>query len=212
VQFLEAIRASVAGESNFTQKAARWLAALHAARVEAEPWKHDGAMLDRCSSELGSKIPAERARIGAIAGKAQAGRPSSQGAALAPSHGDFHPMNIFLAPSGRVTVIDWDTFGGRERAADVGYFLSQTAIIGYLQHASFNATESMRRRFLECYEQAARTTLDRKRLGSIMAASFLRSLHYELCILHTGNSEIIEPWLRSAEQGLAGDLELGPRE
>ena len=32
--------------------------------------------------------------------------------------------------------------------------------------------------------------------------SFLQSLHYELCVLHTGNTAIVEPWLGNAEHCL----------
>jgi Ser/Thr protein kinase RdoA (MazF antagonist) len=117
-------------------------------------------------------------------------------------------MNVFLAEHGRVTVIDFDTFSARERAADVAYFLAQAAIMGYLDKGSFNATSGVRSAFLAEYQRSARCEFDAARLGLYIALAFLQSLHFETCILHTGNSSIVDPWLKSAEQCLEGDIEL----
>jgi aminoglycoside phosphotransferase (APT) family kinase protein len=108
-------------------------------------------------------------------------RPSEH---LRPSHGDFHPMNLFLAPD-RVTAIDLDTFALRDREADIGYCLAQTANFGLLLLESFEATEQARAIFLdEC------GAVDVPRVRAHMAWALLQSIHFDLCILKVKNQNV----------------------
>ena len=94
-----------------------------------------------------------------------------------PSHGDFHPMNVFVSPD-RITAIDLDTFACREREVDVAYFLAQLANFGLQVHGSFAGTRPAREAFLE-----ACRPVDPERVTAYMAWTLLGSLHYDACIL-----------------------------
>jgi aminoglycoside phosphotransferase (APT) family kinase protein len=110
-------------------------------------------------------------------------------------------LNIYREDYRRVTVIDFDTFGWGEREIDVGYFLAQSAITGFLQKGDFASTRRQRDLFLRDYVRAA-GEIDRARLGVYEGIAFLQSLHYELDVLHTGNNGLIEPWLGMSEKFL----------
>lgn len=98
-----------------------------------------------------------------------------------PSHGDFHPMNLFVAED-RVTAIDLDTFAWREREADIGYCLAQTANFGMMLFGSFDETKLARSIFLgEC------GSVDLHRVRAYMAWTLLQSVHFDLCILKVRN-------------------------
>jgi len=120
-----------------------------------------------------------------------------------PSHGDLHPKNLFLSPAGRLSAIDLDFVGAQERAADAGYFIAQTAIMGYFHFGSFAATEMARHHFLESYQQVCPVPVDVRRLALYTGMAFLQSLHYELNVLRNGRTGIMEPWLDAASQCLS---------
>jgi hypothetical protein len=188
---------------------ANWLAALHATAVHAQSrLGHVRAAVGRYGRELMELLPQQAARIERLTACALAGLEPRCLAPQVPSHGDFHAKNVFIDDSGQVTALDLDTFGGQERAADVAYFLAQTAIRGYFHHGSFAITAWARQCFLRAYQEAAQP-LPRKRLALYLGMSFLQSLHYERCVLHTGNAAILEPWLGNSERCLLdGELPL----
>jgi hypothetical protein len=39
-------------------------------------------------------------------------------------------------------------------------------------------------------------------VSTYIASTFLQSLHYELCVLHTGNLRLVNRWLSLAEDAL----------
>jgi streptomycin 6-kinase len=196
IQLLASIREQSERVSHQADCAGRWLAALHQMPVTAPEPPEYSALITRYAAELIQKLPAHQRRISAAA-QTISGRLGARSDTL-PSHGDFHPMNVYLDDSGRVTVIDLDTFSRRERACDVAYFTAQTAIMGYLLWGDFSSTAELRAAFLESYQSAARVSLDPGRLATHTAFAFLQSLHFELAILNTGNTAIVEPWLAAA--------------
>src|SRR5262249_56097425 len=105
--------------------------------------------------ELMELVPRVGPRGERLAAGARAGLEAGHLTPLVPSHGDFHHKNVFITVDGRVTVIDFDTFGLQEQAADVAYFLAQTAIMGYRSRGSFAATNRARHCFLQAYLEAA---------------------------------------------------------
>src|SRR5215510_1555734 len=184
------------------ERAAGWLAALHGAEVTAQPRLERVRMLvARQGRELMELLPQQAFRMERLAARALAGLEARHVTPLVPSHGDFHPKNVFITADGRVTVIDFDTFGLQEQAADVAYILAQTAIMGYRRRGSFAATTQARRHFLQAYLGAA-PMLSGQRLALYLGMVFLQSLHYELCTLRNGRTAIIEPWLANAERCL----------
>jgi thiamine kinase-like enzyme len=205
---LESIRQNDRALPEKVSQAAQWLAALHDASIPAEPHADEPRIVERCMLELVSEASSEAGRIERIGECLLKQLKERSRSTLVPSHGDYHPMNIFVSGDGAVTVIDFDTFSARERASDVAYFLSQSAIMGYLEHASFEISRELRTNFVRAYSETSGWSVDERRLGTYMTFAFLQSLHFERCILHTGNSAIIEPWLRSAERCLDGDFNL----
>ncbi len=188
-------------------RAARWLGALHTSRVQTHPRQARlGSAVTRFGTELAQLLPTQASRIRRFADHALEELDSPDQSPLVPSHGDFHPKNVFITEAGRVTAIDFDTFGLQEAAADVAYFLAQTAIMGYFRRGSFAVTVQARDCFLQAYESAA-SPLPHLRLGLYVGMAFLQSLHYELCVFRNEKFAIIEPWLEIAERSvLSGEL------
>src|SRR5262245_10851012 len=182
------------------ERAAGWLATLHGAEVNAQSRLERVRMLvARQGGELMELLPKVSYRLERLASRALAGLEARHLTPLVPSHGDFHPKNVFITVDGRVTVIDFDTFGLQEQAADVAYILAQTAIMGYRRRGSFAATTKARHCFLQAYLEAA-PMLSGQRLDLYLGMDFLQSLHYELCNLRNGRTAIIEHWMADAQR------------
>jgi hypothetical protein len=192
-------------------QAGLWLATLHSKVVETHARiEKIAANISRYGSELAAVLPRESARLEALMSRALPAL-LTQGLKLVPSHGDFHSKNVFITDDGRVTLIDLDTFGQQEPAADVAYFLAQTAIIGYHRHGSFAVSQQHRECFWQCYLSAS-LPVPLDRLAVHLGITFLQSLHYELCVLHTANFAIVDLWLRTIERFLLdGDTNIVDR-
>lgn len=205
VQLLQKMKAGEATASD-AHCAAGWLAALQQLNVPAAPPASAGFNLERCRRELPAALPQHAARLETLLDRiAAAIEPPG---ALVPSHGDFHPMNVYVADD-RVTAIDLDTFAAREPMTDVAYFLAQSAIMGFLLWQSFAPTAPVRNAFVEAYSRHSSLELDPSRAGLHMALAFLRSLHYDYCILHTHPDAAVEPFIQAAAQCLeGGDIRL----
>jgi Ser/Thr protein kinase RdoA (MazF antagonist) len=182
-------------------EAALWLATLHSTFVDVHARIDKvAANITRYVSELASVLPRESARLEGLMSRALSALLTPD-LILVPTHGDFHSKNVYITEDGRVTLIDLDTFGRQEPAADVAYFLAQTAIIDHHRHGSFALSEQHRGGFLRCYESAS-PSVPRDRIALHLGITFLQSLHYELCVLHTRNLAIVELWLRNIERFL----------
>lgn len=205
VDLLEKIREDGDAEQA-SKSAAEWLAALHNCRVRYDPWEENDGFESKASELASISSPAESKQIGRIAQRVIATLRLTP-PEMVPCHGDFHLLNIFLAPD-RVTAIDLDKFGGRDRAEEVGYALCQMACICYHRLDNFNSSLNARRAFLAAYEPASGTTFDRRRLGAYMARTFLTNLHFELYACKTGRIELLAPWLDMADECLLGRVEI----
>ncbi len=191
-------------------RCAAWVAALQAVPVKPESSLEKVRYgVERYARELAELFPSHALRFERLACCALEALALRQIALLVPSHGDLHPENLFVGDDGRLTAVDLDKFGSQERAADVGYFLAQTEIMGYFRHGSFAATARAREEFLRAYEEAG-GALCPARLGLYVGLAFLQSLHYELWVFRNGKTHIVEPWLRNAERGIRGGS-IGPR-
>jgi hypothetical protein len=178
-----------------------WLATLHNTVVESHNRiKKVAADVTRYGGELARLLPRQSARLERLMSLALS-ELLMKDLKLVPSHGDFHSKNVYITDDGRVTLIDLDTFGRQEPAADVAFFLAQTAIIGYHRQRSFAASQQHRDYFLRCYLDAS-LPIPPERLAVHLGVTFLQSLHYELCVLRTGNLAIIDPWLCNIERFL----------
>lgn len=173
-------------------RAAAWLVRLQRSAVPAEPkaWSRDVATADRLIAALvaGQPAAARLERVGARLLAALA----HGGGELVPSHGDYHPKNVFLTPR-TVTLIDFDTFGLREPAVDVGYGIGQLLIMASFQTGQFAAGARAGLAFWRGYQDAGGTATW-SRVAVQVARSFLLSLHYELQVLRNGRVELLEWW------------------
>jgi hypothetical protein len=192
------------------EASADWLAALHGCAVRVAPADAHPPAISRWAGELAPLLPADADRIRRIENAVlhELRQPSPP---PVPCHGDFHAMNIFVAPSGRITAIDLDKFCVREPESDVGYFLAQTAAFGFLEKASFDVTALARRTFLERYQSARGGPVHTRRVATYMAMAFLKNLHFELVLLSTGRTQYADPWIGAAASAiLNGNLHLSP--
>jgi aminoglycoside phosphotransferase (APT) family kinase protein len=120
----------------------------------------------------------------------------------APCHGDFHPANILIAGRERITAIDMDKFAEREPESDIGWFLAQSAAFGFFKNSTFQSTAEARNIFIRSYQAETGRDIPARRAGLYIAMAFLKNLHFELVLLHTGRRSYVEPWLWGAEAGI----------
>jgi len=181
-------------------QAASWLIQLQSspASAEVEGWEGDVDSIRRFVQELRSAFPQHATRLEPIAGRL-ARILRVEGTPLVPSHGDYHPKNIFLAPEA-TTVIDFDTFGRREAAFDVGYTIGQLLIMSYFRTGDFSPGASMALAFWRHYEDDGRAPWPR--VARQVTRTFLQSLHYELCTLRNGRVELLDLWAGLMEKWL----------
>jgi aminoglycoside phosphotransferase (APT) family kinase protein len=187
-----------------TEMAAQWLAALHGLPVDPPMWSEDRSRIERWGSQLKNTLPKEAARIDELLGSILE-RLTSE-AELVPSHGDFHGGNLFVAAGPRVTVIDLDKFGLREREFDVAYFLAQSACMGFWRSGSFEWTRPFRDRFFAAYEQHSGVALNAERMSVHTAATLLQNLNYDLNVFKTGRVELAPAFLELAETSMFAPL------
>jgi hypothetical protein len=154
--------------------AAAWLRCLWSLNLEAEivPFRADD-VASRATALSQALLDQRLEQIAKRASGVLGATPKEHVA----SHGDFHPMNVFVSPD-RVTAIDLDTFARREREVDVAYFLAQLANFDLKVHGSFAGTRQAREAFL-----AACGPVNEERVSAHMAWTLLGSLHYDTCIL-----------------------------
>ncbi len=184
-------------------QAGAWLVQLQRSPVsaEAKSWKSDVDSAQRFAQELASSFPEHASRLEPVAEQfIQALR--AEGIPQLPSHGDYHPKNVFLTPR-LTTVIDFDTMGLREAAFDVGYAIGQLLIMSYFQLGDFAPGASAALAFWRRYQVGGPVTWTR--VAVQVARTFLQSLHYELCTLRNNRVELLDPWLDLIEEWLHSD-------
>jgi len=189
--------------------AGEWLNALHSLPLEMSAHVSMLPRLDLWVAAVRELSPQHARTLERIHSRISMQLADTPDRMLVPSHGDFHATNIFISETGRVTGIDFDNFGGRERAADLGYFLGQTAARGFRKTGSFSSTADSRAAFIQGYATAAHGGMPpHVRIGSFIGATFLRLLHDDLYLMKSGRTDLIPPWLEAAERAAFGiDLE-----
>lgn len=196
-QLVDAVRERSSVAELGLRRAAQWLARLQASGLDAPPCASHGPKLDRIHEELAALLPDQAERLGQLVTELRRSLDSWDGPNV-PTHGDFHPTNIFHCGSGRTTVIDVDTYCSGEPAFDVGTLLAQSAIVGWFAHGRFAATAPLRRAFVDEYSKASGRTPEPERLCLAMGLALLQGLHHELCVSRTGRREMARPWLDAA--------------
>lgn len=193
--------------------AGRWLAALHRLSLplgKRLTMQDEIAAVQRYRDELNTAQPQKRAEITAISEVILSELRSLSEDRKLLIHGDYHPANIFIDSSGKVTVIDLDQARCGDPWWDVAYGAYQIQIAGYHRFGSFSAYDRFVAAFLQAYFHAMSTqrkhdaqawldSLDseavRHRLHLYRARALFESLHYELCVYRTGDTRLLEAYL-----------------
>lgn len=178
-------------------RSASWLLQLQRSRLIGEPKSQKGAVesVQRWSQELAGTFSDHAHRLESVAARLIPAL-GADGLPLAPSHGDYHPMNIFLTPR-LTTVIDFDTFALREAAFDVGYAIGQLLIMSYFQTGTFGPGAQAALAFWHQYQMSGLAPWNRVAIQ--VARTLFQSLHYELYTLRTSRLELLPLWTRLME-------------
>jgi aminoglycoside phosphotransferase (APT) family kinase protein len=180
---------------------ARWLSSLHHCSVPGGLMASDLNVISHWVGELAQVLPSETSRLDKISNAVIEGL-SNNGYQVLPSHGDFHPMNIFIAGTERVSGLNMDKFGAREPAADIGRFLMEAAATGFFSTGTFASTYHARRAFIQCYESEIGEEIDEERVALYMVMTLLKQLHVELVVMRAGSAEYTSAWLKSAASAI----------
>jgi aminoglycoside phosphotransferase (APT) family kinase protein len=189
--------------------AAEWVHTLHSVALTL---REDVSFLDKLvasAQELCTVVRACAKRIEEICDAVLTQLSPENLGRTAPSHGDYHAKNVFVTDSAVVTGIDLDKLSAREPAADVAYFISQLACRYYRKTGSFEASAEYRNRFLNSYTDVApKAAADRGKIAMYAAATFVRLIHYDVCLRKSSRTHVVDPWLRaSTVSAIHGELD-----
>jgi len=182
-------------------QAAAWLIQLQrgAAASEAGSWRDDDATDQRAARELLAAFTQHASGLRPVT-ETLLGLLHPRGAALVPSHGGYHPMNIFTTRR-LTTAIDFDKFGRREAAYDVGYAIGRLLMISYFDLGAFAPGAHAALAFWRRYESEGQAPWSR--VAVQVARFLLQSLHFELCALGKDRLDLLALWTTLMEEWLA---------
>lgn len=186
-------------------RAAEWLARLHHTSASVVSYGKEDSLISeqRMSEELLAAFPRRPALAAALdAFRANTPNAPNRREHMALSHGDFHPGQVLL-DGHRVTVLDFDTFGLREAAFDVGYCIAQLLAMSYFQLRDFAPGAIAARAFWAAYPQGAGMPWSRVRFH--VARGFIQILHYARRGLAGRRPEMLTLWPSLITQCLASD-------
>lgn len=185
-----------------------WLTALQAL-PPADRWLPDRSAhraeedLVRQAEVLGTRWPAYRARLAAVAGVALSRTSNRARQNLVPSHGDLHPNNVYImlghAGGPRVTALDCDTAGGRLTAYDAGYALAQLLVMSHIRCGTFGPGAWAANGFWSAWSPSGAASSDHSAVAAQAVRALVQSLHYELMTMDNGRVELVPVWLALAE-------------
>lgn len=184
------------------QPSGAWLARLHAEPLPPFPLPSPGYAPDiaRFAAALAEQFPDRREQLEALTRSLHDGLNEVEAAAPVFAHGDFHPKNIFI-DGAAATVIDFDTACVRDRGTDLGYFAAQSLIMARFRRREWAPAVPLIRGLVAGYQDAVGGVPWRP-LAVHVARTFLQSLHYELCTLGNGRTDILAMWLECCERWL----------
>lgn len=190
-ELLHAMRDAPAAAEDLGGAAAEWLGRLHKADIQDIPAGVEPAPALCEDPEL--------AELAGAAWSSVRSAPRDPG----PCHGDYHGKHVFIDSDERVTGIDLEKFSVADRTAEVGYFLGQTAAIGWIRFGSFEATESLRDGFLRRYLDVRGLT----RLPGLAAhivLTLLKALEFHRKV-KTETADLRAAWIRETSRLLSRD-------
>jgi aminoglycoside phosphotransferase (APT) family kinase protein len=184
-----------------SRRAGRWLAQLQRTPVAGTPAdRREVLAIASWVEELSRTFPAIRQRLEPLAVRLEHTISSAADVAV-PSHGDYHPKNVLMTLDG-TTVIDFDTFGLRRPAFDVGYAIGQLLIMSAFRAGGFGPGARAALAFWGHYQRCGRAAWPE--VAAEVARTFLQSLHYELCTLRNERFDLLERWPAMMEAWLDG--------
>jgi phosphotransferase family enzyme len=186
-------------------RAARWLAHMQAlpGGAAAGGAATLGYTIAKVASDLLERYPWHVEASAAVRRLlAEDGSPAED-VALVAAHGDFHPGQVFIANE-RTTVIDWDTFGAREPASDVGYCMAQLLAMSYFDTGTIAAGVAAARAFWGAYRCAGGAAAWR-RVRLHAAGGLAQVVRYALSGRPDRADELLGLWARLMACWLGGD-------
>ncbi len=208
--FLQGAQCSLARSS---ARAAAWLTRLQQIPVhrEADASLDYGSAAESHGKELARAFPQYATRLESLVER-MVPRLRADGIPPVYSHGDYHPKNVFLSP-GLTTVIDFDSFGLREAAFDVGCSIGQLLNMSFCRTGGFSAGADAALAFWHRYGRGGQAPWPR--VAAHVARTLLQVLHYTLCALAADRIELLalstalmEDWLESDGPGILDRLSL----
>jgi len=121
-------------------------------------------------------------------------------------HGDFHTRNVFIDAQ-QVIAIDFDQHFAGDPAWEVAYMASHVQVSSFFKNGNFDYFQSMIQFFIDKYldnHPSFNRQAFLERVSLYSARTLFESLHYDLCILKTGNLSIVDPFFIKYEQNLQG--------
>jgi thiamine kinase-like enzyme len=188
---------------------AKWLTHMHNiphTSFQVSTPKRTNPEINRYSHELIVLLPHEQSRVTSICQQLSKKLNSLLIDRAVLLHGDFHTRNIFFTPS-QVVAIDFDHHFIGDPAWEIAYLICQIEISSYFKLGVFDAFSVMIQKIVATYLQANPFyDCDQfyDRLSFYRVCCYLESLHYELCVLKTGNQVIPEPFLHHCQTCLQG--------
>jgi len=183
-----------------SERAARWLLLLqHQDPGTRPPTRAGTSALGRSdrnpqdvAEDLARDFPQRASSLRSIAADIDQ-RLAQAPADLVASHGDFHPSNVILGDDA-TTVIDFDTFGARAAAFDVGYAIGQLLVMSQLRLHTLGPGAAAAAHLWKCYSGEGSARWAQVRVH--VARTLLQSLHYELVVLRNGRVQLLDLWSR----------------
>ena len=188
-----------------SERAARWLAYMQAlpGGAAAGGTATRGYTIARVANDLLERYAWHAATSAAVRRLLAEDCSPTEDVPPVAAHGDFHPGQVFIA-DGRTTVIDWDTFGAREPAADVGYCMAQLLAMSYFDTGSIAAGVAAARAFWKVYRCACGAAAWR-RVRLHAAGGLAQVLRYALSGQPDRADELLGLWARLMACWLDGD-------
>jgi aminoglycoside phosphotransferase (APT) family kinase protein len=154
------------------------LARLHGAQVEPpRRWSmaDEGAVLERALEAAAAAMPAERARIRAIAAAAMRLLAELEPAPATGIHRDFYPDQVLLGGA-TVWIVDLDLYAQGDPAIDVGNFLAHVSELALRRHGAADTLACHEAAFLDGYCHLA-PGIDPARVTALKTVSLARHIH-----------------------------------
>ncbi len=184
-----------------SRRAAGWLRRLQSLPVEADLIGPDPDLTCAQAAELARLFPEAAAPLRAAADRLADLLLAYRGPPV-PAHGDYHPKQVFLTPA-LTTVVDFDAFGLREPAFDVGHAVGQLLGMSYFRTGSFAAGARGAAAFWQAYRQGGLAEWSRVKVH--VGRTLIQVLHYALVRLGSGRPEMATEWANLVRTFLDGD-------